>query len=130
MKRNLAIVHELPRRPAGPQQELELYRRIFNSAKDAIAIIDPEGRYVQQNPAHEALIGYSDAELHGETPAIHMGEAGFARVAEGLRRKGYFEGELESRTKSGERVILELSAFSMLDHNGRVLYHVGVKRNV
>ncbi len=133
MKKNLAIV---PRREAPDSAdptaglELELYRRIFTSARDAIAIIDADGYYLQQNRAHEHLLGYSDHEIRGQTPALHFGEAGFAAIAEELARSGCFHGELPTRTRQGKEIVVELSAFTMRDAAGKVLCHVGVTRDV
>ncbi len=134
MNKNLALVTRLPEvRPTSTglhELELELYRRIFESAKDAIAIIDAQGYYLEQNAAHEELLGYTDREINGQTPAIHLGEQGFTNVAAELARTGHFSGELASHTKSGEDIVLELSAFTMHDAHGQVLCHVGVKRNI
>jgi len=112
------------------QQQLELYRRIFDSSQDPIAILDAQGRYLQQNRAHRQLIGYSDAEIAGKTPAIHMGQGAYAAVAAKLARSGQYHGEVISRTKAGDQRIIELSAFAMLDADGQVLCYVGVKRDV
>lgn len=112
------------------QREVELYRRIFAGSSDAIAIVDANGRYLEQNPAHQKLIGYSDHELAGQTPAIHMGQEAFALVSEELRGKGTCRTEIRSRRKDGEYVDIELSAFSMLDERGEVICHVGIKRDV
>ena len=38
----------------------DLYREIFDHSKEAIAIIDPEGFYLQQIGAHYTLLGYTD----------------------------------------------------------------------
>ena len=42
---------------------LALYRAIFLNSTEAIAIIDRAGRYLEQNPAHQALLGYTEHEL-------------------------------------------------------------------
>src|SRR5690349_19048676 len=67
------------RRAAGSaaEQALALYRAIFVNAPEAIAIVDTNGRYLEQNAAHLELVGYSDDELRGQTPAVHLGEAEF-----------------------------------------------------
>src|SRR5687767_6192562 len=54
--------------------DASLYREVFTHSKEAIAIISPEGYYLEQNGAHYNLLGYTDDELEGQTPAIHMGE--------------------------------------------------------
>jgi PAS domain S-box-containing protein len=111
-------------------KRLEIYRRIFDSSHDAIGITDAQGRYLQQNPAQRELIGYSDEELEGQTPALYMGKEVFAKVAAELARTGHYDGEIVIRTRQGETRKIELSAFTILDHDGQVLCHVGVKRDI
>ncbi len=108
----------------------EIYREIFLRSIDGIAIIDADGYYVEQNGAHEALTGYSDSDLKGNTPAIHLGEEAFAEVANALQRTGWYRGVLESRPKSGGNKKIELAAFPVLDKNGEPVYFVGIKRDI
>lgn len=107
-----------------------LYREIFERCIDGIAIIDSDGFYIQQNAAHEELTGFNDADLRGRTPAIHLGEEGFRRIAEALDRDHWFRGTLESVGKSGERKQIDLAAFPVRDGKGRPQYYVGIKRDV
>ena len=67
---------------------LELYHQIFMHSREAIAIIGPDGRYIQQNAAHQALLGYSDDDIKGKTPAIHMGEDAFHQFSDELDATG------------------------------------------
>src|SRR2546422_1474557 len=80
----------------------DLYREIFTHSNEPIAIIDPEGHYLEQNSAHAQLLGYSDAELQNQTPAIHLGDEGFAEVVRELAEKTEYRGEVVSKTKAGE----------------------------
>src|SRR5882724_9317886 len=80
------------------QPTAELYREIFTHSSDAIAIIDPEGHYLEQNAAHRSLMGYTDEELQGKTPAIHLGEEMFSQIARALSEKGEYRGEITSHT--------------------------------
>ncbi|MDC4204251.1 MAG: MEDS domain-containing protein [Candidatus Manganitrophus sp.] len=111
-------------------ERLDLYRRIVASANDAIGIIDPNGFYLEQNKSHQDLIGYSDEALQGKTPAIHLGEEGFGRVSEELTKKGTYRGEHASRTRSGEKIHVDLSAFTMRNEAGEIVCHVGIKRDI
>ncbi|HEY7509252.1 MAG TPA: GAF domain-containing protein, partial [Vicinamibacteria bacterium] len=83
------------------EDRLNLYREIFAHSTDAIAIIGPDGTYVEQNGAHESLIGYPDAGLRGRTPAIHLGDEAFAEIAAELARGGSVHREVRSRTAGG-----------------------------
>ena len=108
----------------------ELYKEIFTHSNDAIAIISPEGNYLEQNAAHRNLMGYADVELYGKTPAIHMGEETFRLIARELKEKGEYRGEVTSRTKNDEVRQIELSAFAMKNAEGEPICYVGIKRDI
>jgi PAS domain S-box-containing protein len=115
-----------------PEPELprDLYWQIFAHSNEPIAIIDPEGHYLEQNAAHRTLLGYSDEELRTKTPAIHLGQETFEKIASVLAEKGEYRGEATSRTKSGEMRHVELSAFAMRNDAGVPICYVGIKRDV
>jgi len=111
-------------------QSPDLYQQIFAHSISAVAIIDEDGSYLAQNPAHADLMGYTDEELQGKTPAIHMGEATFAAVARELAEKGEYRGEITSTTKSGDIKQIELSAFAVRNAAGEPVCYVGIKRDI
>ena len=112
------------------QERLRLYREVFANSNDAVAIIDTQGRYLEQNAAHRALTGFADADLDGKTPAIHLGAETFQRIAQELSVSGQWRGEAVSHTKRGLDVPVELSAFAVRDEAGNPRCYVGVKRDV
>ena len=65
---------EVQGQPAARPVELgaDLYREIFSHSREAIAIIDPNGVYLQQNGAHFTLLGYSDDDLEGHFTSQSM----------------------------------------------------------
>ncbi|MCA1813388.1 MAG: PAS domain S-box protein, partial [Halobacteriales archaeon] len=123
-------VQRTEERQRAAAEKLALYGRILSASNDAIAIIDAQGRYLEQNHAHAQLTGYADDELEGLTPAVHLGEATFARIHEELEAKGTFRGECMSQPKHGPAVPVDLAAFSVRDAEGRTVCHVGIKRDV
>jgi PAS domain S-box-containing protein len=48
------------------EERYNLIYQVFLNIKDAVAILDPEGRYIEQNKSHQELIGYSIEELKGK----------------------------------------------------------------
>jgi PAS domain S-box-containing protein len=76
------------------------YRAIFDSAVDAITIIDPDGRLVAFNPAAERMFGHAAADMLGRDigilmpgpagahPGVTSFRAGVSREIEGRRRDG------------------------------------------
>jgi PAS domain S-box-containing protein len=123
---------ETPIEPTARPVELhaDLYREIFAHSKEAIAIIDPDGFYLQQNGAHFTLLGYADDDLEGKTPAIYLGEHTFQEVLKQLTRSGEFFGETVCRTRNGEERPIELSVFTMRNGLGEPLCYVSIKRDI
>ncbi len=120
------------RRAAGSAAEraLALYRAIFVNATEAIAIIDTNGHYLEQNAAHQTLIGYTDDELRGRTPVIHLGETEFQSIAAELAATGVCRRDCVSHAKSGRVMTIEVSAFAVRDVDGEPVCYVGIKRDI
>ena len=118
--------------PAARPVELhaDLYREIFAHSREAIAIIDPDGYYLQQNGAHFTLLGYADDDLEGKTPAIYLGDETFQQILKQLVASGDYSGETVCLTKSGEERHIELSVFTMRSGLGEPLCYVSIKRDI
>jgi PAS domain S-box-containing protein len=112
------------------EDTLALYRTIIAAATDGIALIDRNARYIEQNLAHRVLLGYSDEDLLGQTPALYLGEETFQQVAGELIDTGRFRGEVRSRLKDGQWIDIALSAFGIYDDKGEVLCYVGMMRDI
>ena len=108
----------------------DLYREIFDHSKEAIAIIDPDGFYLQQNGAHFTLLGYRDAELKSRTLADDLDQNTFAEIERQLTEADEFSGEVVCRTKSGEVRNIELSIFTIRNGLGEPLCYVCIKRDI
>ncbi len=112
------------------KEKLELYKKIYTNSKDAIAVIDPRGYYIDQNDAHRSLFGYSDDEVRGKTPAIQIGDEAFSEIIKEISDKGSYRGELNCHTKSGKNIHIELSAFPVLNRKGEVVCYIGINRDI
>ena len=119
-------------RPKARPVELDadLYREIFAHSREAIAIVDPNGVYLQQNGAHFTLLGYSDDDLEGQTPALDLGANKFAEITRQLIDSGEYSGEIVCRTKRGDELNIELTVFAMRNGLGEPLCYVGIKRDI
>ncbi len=89
------------------------YRRLFDSAGDAIIVADEEGRYVDVNPQAEKLTGYTRQELltmrlRDLLPELTAEEV--ASAFETLKQRGTLSGEWSITRKDGTVVMLEYSA--------------------
>jgi len=132
MSREAASRKHAPTGPVAKPVELhsDLYREIFAHSKEAIAIIDPDGFYLQQNGAHFTLLGYEDDDLEGQTPAIHLGEEPFRRIFKRLLRTGEYSGERVCRTRNGEERNIDLSIFTMRSGLGEPQCYVSISRDI
>jgi PAS domain S-box-containing protein len=130
MTSKASMIASMPRLHPNGDLPLDLYQAIFSHSSEPIAIIDVNGHYLQQNAAHAQLLGYTDAELENQTPAIHLGQKVFNEITRMLLDTGEFRGEVVSTTKAGETRYLDLSAFAMRDTAGKPLCFVGIKRDI
>ena len=112
------------------EEKLRLYKEIVTNTQDAVVILDANRNYLEQNPAHRKLLGYTDEELAGHTPALHTGQETFERVGREIWKTGSFRGEIRSRTKAGGWIDVELLAFPVKNDDGEVLCHVGFARDI
>lgn len=112
------------------ESRLAFYRTIIEASTDAVAIIDRHARYVEQNEAHRLLLGYTDDELLGRLPTLHVDGATYERVMSNLTATGRFEGEIVSTRKDGRRLDIEMKVFPVKDDAGGAHYFVGIKRDV
>lgn len=132
MAREASTRRITPTEPSARPVELhsDLYREIFAHSKEAIAIIDPEGFYLQQNGAHFTLLGYADDDLESKTPAICLGEKTFRAIIGKLAQSGEYSGETVCRTKGNEERSIELSIFTMRSGLGEPLCYVSIIRDI
>lgn len=93
----------------------ERFRTIFRRATDHIFVMDREGRYVQVNPAFEALAGCPAEKIIGRTAQDVLGKEPGQFSAEINRRV------LQGETVEGERTLLISGAPITLSYSLRPL---------
>ncbi len=101
---------------------LRFYQQILSGTRESIAIHDADGRIIEQNAAHRALLGYPDEELLGKTAAYFMegGKDESGGTMESLLKWASYSGEARCRAKSGKWVDVELSALILRDDAGEI----------
>ncbi|MCH7564453.1 MAG: PAS domain-containing protein, partial [Gemmatimonadetes bacterium] len=107
-----------------------VYEKVLENLDVAMAVFGLDGSYLMQNSSHRELLGYSDQELAGKTPAIHLGDEVFTNVAKALESEGRFDGDVVSTTREGDHLQLQLTAFTIYDEASQPMCHVGIKRDV
>ncbi len=119
---------------AALQESEERYRRLFETAQDAIFVANPEtGRVVDCNPQAERMIGRTRDEILGmhqtelhpqESPDVY--EEGFKRA---LQSSGTIFAEREVIHKDGHRIPVEISSGGMVPV-GEGTIHFGIFRDI
>ena len=112
------------------EEKLKLYKEIIANANDGIAIVDPQGYYLEQNAAHYSLLGYSDEELKGRKPTIHLGNSEFDLMMEALQKYDTYRDEACSIAKNSLVVDVDLSAFAVRDRTSKLLCYVVIQRDI
>jgi PAS domain S-box-containing protein len=86
------------------------FRAIFDGARDAIVIVDDDGRYVEVNPAACVLYGLTRDEAVGRhAHRLYVGDDG-RDVLDVLGGDGHAEGEADVRRSDGSARNVEFSA--------------------
>jgi PAS domain S-box-containing protein len=126
------------RRQAADQllQREEMFRLITTTAKDAIILMDEEGRITYWNPAAETMFGYTATEVMGKNLHQLLAPAYFETYAEGFRRfretgTGKVIGstlEIAALRKDGSEVPVEVST-SALSIRG-TWHAIGIVRDI
>lgn len=117
--------------------DLEKFKLAVEEASDHIVITDSEGIILYANKAVEKITGYKNIEVMGK-------KAGSKDLWGGLMDldfykklwktikidKKIFSGEVSNIRKNGEKYIAKASISPVLDQNGKVLFFVGIERDV
>jgi diguanylate cyclase (GGDEF)-like protein/PAS domain S-box-containing protein len=115
-------------------EKLRQSAKVFESTRDGVVITDLEGRIVQVNAAFSAISGYSAEEALGQTPRLlrsgRQDRAFFADLWDGVRRLGYWQGEVWNRRRNGEIYPQWLSISTVSDDRGQPSHYVGVGTDI
>lgn len=111
------------------EERLRIHAEIISRSAEAIRLLDPNGKIVEQNAAHRALFGISDGELLGKTPAAIFGDEQFKGIAAAIAAGTSFHGELTA-TVNGERRIIDVSVFPVHGEGGKVVCFASLNREI
>lgn len=100
--------------------ELESEHVIFDSISNGITITDPHSTILYTNPAFTKITGYSKEEVLGKNPGmLHSGRhkrSFYEAMWEAISTKGFWEGEIWNRRKSGQ-IFPEYLTISKINQN-------------
>lgn len=112
------------------EEKLRLAARVFDRAGEGIVVTDPEQHIVTVNDAFTKVTGYDAEEVVGKTPAIlasgrHKKEF-YLDMWDRLRGKGWWQGEIWNKRKSGDIYPEWLTINTVRDSDGIITNYVGI----
>ncbi|WP_404298378.1 EAL domain-containing protein [Halomonas sp.] len=120
----------LRRQHDGAWKRLKLAAEVFSSSREAITITDAANCIIEVNASFERITGYASAEVVGKNPRILASgrhePAFYQAMWQSLKQKGYWEGEITNRRKSGELLPELLSISVVRNEAGETINHVAV----
>ena len=111
------------------EERLRLCAEIISRSADAIRILDPSWKIIEQNAAHRELFGIPDELLLGNTPAIIFGDEQFQRQIKSLEAENTFHGELTAEIM-GKQHIIDVTVFPVHHDGGKIACFASSSRDV
>lgn len=116
------------------QDRMNVERHIIEGTAEGIMVTNKSGIIQNVNPAFTRITGYTMDEAKGNTPKLlQSGKHGknfYDQLWSSVKEKGYWEGKIWNKRKSGE-IYQELLSISALKNNvGEVVYYVGIFNDI
>ncbi len=114
------------------QREVQEHRRltaaVVGNAAEGVIVTDAQNRIVSVNTTVTRLLGYSEAELLGQTPRLFKSgrhdEAFYRRMWYSVQQVGHWHGEIWNRRKDGEVFPEQMSLRAVRDDEGTLTHYV------
>ncbi|MET0046957.1 MAG: PAS domain S-box protein, partial [Sedimenticola sp.] len=112
------------------EDQLRLMSKVFQHGIEGILITDTQNRILQVNHAFTYITGYQPEEVLGKTPAIlsagyHESDF-YTEMWKTIASKGYWQGEVLDRRKSGELYTEALTITEVRNSDGEVTNYIGI----
>ncbi len=116
-------------------REMVRYQLAIENVSDHIVITDPDGKVLFANRALERITGFAREEVLGTKAGVKWGKLMegdfYKKLWDTIKvRKEIYEGEFNNKRKNGEKYIAESKIAPILDDQGKVLFFVGIERDV
>ncbi|TYP92153.1 PAS domain S-box-containing protein [Fodinibius salinus] len=118
------------------RESRKLLKKIFESLKSSLIVVDPETRTIEDcNKATEEIFGYQSSELIGSsTQLLHVNEESYKKFNEigeqALAENGAFQTEFEMRKKDGSVFYSDHTVTLIRDENGEIDKAISVVRDI
>jgi PAS domain S-box-containing protein len=132
--RNTIAIHALQREHHCAEELLRKLSRAVEQSADTVVVTDRYGVIEYVNPAFEALSGYTNAEVCGQTHRVlKSGEQTsetYREMWNTILSGNVFRGILVNRKKSGELYYVEESICPVRDSSGEITHFVANGRDM
>ena len=114
---------------------VEFFDGILNSLRDAVIVVDPDGRVLYSNQAGESIFGYTPLEIAGEPltrvlPCLANQDDTWDTLLDEVKREHSFEGWLQLKIKGGESIQAAVVAVGNFNEDGDLVRWVGAIREL
>lgn len=121
------LIRDITERKRGEKELFgarEYLEKVLNSVVDGVIIVDMDRRIMDCNLSVKRVFGYEKEELTGKSsrilfPGREQYEAAGRTLRRGIIKKGYTEGEIELRHKSGKVFPARISGSAFYDEAGK-----------
>jgi len=126
----LVLLSRRNRKLKRQREQMRLAASVFSHTHEGIMITSPAGRIIEVNGAFSEITGYSRTEAIGQrTSLLSSGRHDtqfYASLWEKLLDRGYWDGEIWNRHRSGRIYPQRLTISAVRDDSGEVQRYVGL----
>lgn len=112
------------------ESQLRLAARVFDRSSEGIVVTDPKKAILTVNEAFTNITGYSAEEVIGKIPTFLSSglqdNAFYDVVWSSIHSKGWWQGEILNRRKSGDIYPEWLTINAIMDHSGKTANYVAI----
>ncbi|MFM7313853.1 MAG: CHASE domain-containing protein [Cyanobium sp.] len=115
-------------------EERMLSATVFEASPQAIVVTDAAGRVLSANQSFARITGYAGPEILGRSLSVlksgrHDSDF-YARLWEDVHDRGFWQGEIWNRLRSGEIRPHELSITAVRDQQLEITHYVGMLQDI
>lgn len=127
-------LRQLLEREQEASKEQALAGTVFESSPTGIVVTDADGLIIRVNTAFSQLSGYSELEAIGQKPNLLKSDrhesSFYEQMWKAIMQRGYWNGEIWNRHRSGQVIRHELSITAVFDQQRRITNFVGLLRDI
>jgi PAS domain S-box-containing protein len=118
------------------QHKDQFFGAILKNSGDAILTLDPDGRITSWNKGAEAIFGYSEEEMLGQSldvvlPVQLKEQRELEKITELTRVRGHLRSYQTQRlTKDGRLIDVVFTRAAIRDHQGRLIGYSSIVRDI